>query len=169
MTKCYTDSGDSLYRISHDMRAILHEILCVLTPPGRIIPRVTIRGPGIVSFTVQGDFIMAVVVKTGGPLKMDVSDFVSDKGNPVTSKDSAVYTSSDETVATVANDPDDAQDGVITLLGKPTEEGVVCVIKATFSPKYGTPFDVTANLVVIEETAASAQAKITGPGVVEGA
>jgi hypothetical protein len=85
---------------------------------------VTLSGPSSiasVSFNyTEGDTFMAVVVKTGGPLKMDVSNFVSDAGNPVTSKDPAVYTTSDDTVATVVNDPDDAQDGIITLTGKTT-------------------------------------------------
>ena len=112
---------------------------------------------------------MATVVNTGGPLNMDVSDFVSDKGNPVVSTDPAVYTSSDESVATVVNDPADAQDGIITLTGATTAPEAVCVITATFSPKFGQPFSVVGNLIVIEEIAASAQAKITGPGVVEGA
>lgn len=112
---------------------------------------------------------MATVIKTGGPLKMDVHSFVDDQNNPVTFSDAAVYTTSDETVATVANDPDDAQDGIITLTGKVTDPETVCVITATFAPKGGAAFAVTGMLIVIEPAAASAQASITGPGVVEGA
>jgi hypothetical protein len=162
-------NNDSIYSILWDVRATLHAILNVLRPPRRVTPNVTISGPGIYAVTIEGDCIMATVVKTGGPLEMDVSDFVSDKGNPVTSSDPAVYTSSDDSVATVVNDPNDAQDGIIALTGKVTDPEVVCVITATFSPKFGPPFSVVGQLIVIEEVAANAQAKITGPGVVDGA
>ena len=152
------------------MRNLLHEILCVLKPPGKVTPRVTISGRGIVSFTVQGDFIMATVVKTGGPLKMDVSGFVDDKGNPVVYTDAATYTSSDESVATVVNDAADPQDGEITLTGKVTDPETTVVITAAFkAQRGGQDFSVVANLIVIEPAAASAQAVINGPGVVEGA
>lgn len=135
---------------------------------------VTLSGPGSISsitfqYTEKEPF-MATVVKTGGPLKIDVGNFVDDKGNPVTDKDPAVYSSSDETIATVVNDPDDAQDGLITLTGATTAEGATCVIKASFpAQRGGQAFEVVGNLVVIEPAAASAQATITGPGVVEGA
>lgn len=113
---------------------------------------------------------MATVVKTGGPLKFDVSGFVDDKGNPVTDTDPATYTSSDESVATVANDPDDAQDGIITLTGATTAPEATVVITATFpAQRGGKEFSVVGNLIVIEPAAAGAQAVITGPGVVEGA
>jgi len=115
---------------------------------------------------------MAVVVKSGGPLKFDISDFVDDKGNPVTDKDIPILTSSDETIATVAVDPDDpdGQDGLITLTGATTAEGDTVVVKASFpAQKYGKAFEVVGNLIVIEPAAASAQAKISGPGVVDGA
>ena len=69
----------------------------------------------------------------------------------------------------MVNDPAEAQDGNITQTGATTAPEAVCVITATFSPKFGQPFSVVGNLIVIEEIAASAQAKITGPGVVEGA
>lgn len=110
---------------------------------------------------------MATVKKTGGPLKMDVSDFVDDAGNPVTDTDPATYTSSDESVATVVNDPNDPQDGEITLTGKTTDPGVAVVITASFPAQQGgAPFEVVANLIVIEPAAAGAQAKISGPGVI---
>lgn len=113
---------------------------------------------------------MSTVVKTGGPLNFDVSNFVDDKGNPVTDTDPATYSSSDESVATVANDPSDAQDGVITLTGKVTDPGATVVIKATFPAQPGgQPFEVVGNLIVIEPAAAGAQAVISGPGVIEGA
>lgn len=113
---------------------------------------------------------MATVVKTGGPLNMDVSGFVDDKGNPVTDNDPATYTSSDESIATVANDPNDPQDGVITLTGKVTDPEQTVVITATFpAQRGGQAFTVVGNLVVIEPAAAGAQAVITGPGVVPGA
>lgn len=115
----------------------------------------------------EKDIFMATVIKTGGPLNMDVSDFVDDKGNTVVDTDPAVYSSSDETVATVANDPADAQDGVITLTGKVTEPGTAVVITAHFpAQRGGSAFDVVGNLIVIEPAAAGAQAKISGPGVV---
>lgn len=113
---------------------------------------------------------MAVVVKTGGPLKMDVSDFVSDSGNPVTDTDPATYTSSDDTVATVVNDPADAQDGIITLTGKVNDTGTETLITASFpAQRGGKPFSVVGHLTVIEPAAAGATATITGPGVVDGA
>lgn len=113
---------------------------------------------------------MATVIKTGGPLKMDVGGFVDDKGNPVTDNDPATYTSSDESVATVTNDADDPQDGTITLTGKVTDPETTVVITASFpAQRGGQPFSVVANLIVIEPAAASAQAAVTGPGVVEGA
>jgi hypothetical protein len=124
-----------------------------------------------VSFNyTEGDIFMATVIKTGGPLLMDVGNFVDDKGNPVTDKDPATYTSSDESVATVANSTDDPQDGTITLTGKVTDPETTVVITATFpAQRGGQPFSVVGNLVVIEPAAASAQAVITGPGVVDGA
>lgn len=113
---------------------------------------------------------MATVVKTGGPLKFDVSNFVDDKGNPVTDTDPATYTTSDAAIATVVNDPSDAQDGVITLTGQVTAPETTVVITATFpAQRGGTSFSVVGNLVVIEPAAAGAQAVITGPGVVDGA
>jgi hypothetical protein len=115
---------------------------------------------------------MATVTNDGGPLKFDISGFVSSKGNPVTDKDIPVLSSSDDTIATIAPDPDDpdGQDGVITLTGKDTAEGETCVIKASFpAQKYGQAFEVTGNLIVIDPAAAGAQATITGPGVVDGA
>lgn len=118
----------------------------------------------------EGDTFMAVVIKTGGPLKMDVGNFVDDKGNPVTDTDPATYTSSDESVATVVNDASDPQDGTITLTGKVTDPETTVVITASFPPQRGgKPFQVVGNLIVIEPAAASAQAVITGEGVVEGA
>lgn len=113
---------------------------------------------------------MATVIKTGGPLLMDVSGFVDSANNPVTDTDPATYTSSDESVATVVNDPNDAQDGVITLTRKVTDPGVAVVITATFPAQTGgKSFSVVGNLIVIEPAAAGAQAVITGPGVVDGA
>lgn len=113
---------------------------------------------------------MAVIIKTGGPLKFDVGDFVADSGNPVTDKDPAMYSSSDENIATVVNDPDDPQDGVITLTGNETAEGSTCVIKASFpAQRGGKPFEVVGDLIVIAEPAAGARAVISGPGVVDGA
>ncbi len=118
----------------------------------------------------EGEKFMAVVIKTGGPLKMDVSDFVDDKGNPVVDTDPAVYTSSDETIATVVNDPDDAQDGIITLTGTVSPPDTAVTITATFpAQRGGSEFKVVGSLIVIEPAAAGAQAKISGPGVVEGA
>lgn len=113
---------------------------------------------------------MAVVKSNGGPLKIDVHNFVDDSGNPVTNTDPAVYTSSDESVATVVNDPDDAQDGVITLTGKATDPEQSVLITATFpAQRGGAEFSVQGNLTVIPPAAASAQAIITGPGVIDGA
>lgn len=113
---------------------------------------------------------MAVVIKTGGPLLMDVSDFVDSNSNPVTDTDPATYTSSDDTIATVANDANDPQDGVITLTGKVSDPGTEVIITASFpAQKGGQPFAVLGHLTVIEPPAAGATAKITGPGVVEGA
>ncbi len=130
---------------------------------------VTISGVGIVSVTF-GECQMATVRNDGGPLKFDVSGFVSDKGNPVTDTDPAVYTSSDDTVATVVNDPADAQDGVITLTGKNTDPETTVVITASFpAQRGGSPFAVVGNLVVIDPAAAGAQAVITGPGIIDGA
>jgi hypothetical protein len=130
----------------------------------------TISGRGLASFTVEGERIMATVVKTGGPLKFDVSNFVDDKGNPVVDTDPATYTTSDASVATVVNDPADAQDGIITLTGKTTEVGATVVITASFpAQRGGHDFSVVGNLIVIEAAAAGAQAIITGPGVVDGA
>lgn len=130
---------------------------------------VTLVGAGLVSVTLKGDF-MATVIKTGGPFKFDVGDFVADSGNPVTDKDPAVYSSSDENIATVVNDPADPQDGVVTLTGNETAEGATCVIKATFpAQRGGKSFDVVGDFIVIPEPAASARAVITGPGLVEGA
>jgi hypothetical protein len=127
----------------------------------------------VLSFNyTEGDTFMAVVIKTGGPLKFDISNFVDDKGNPVTDKDIPTLSSSDEAIATVAADPDDpdGQDALITLTGALTAEGETCVVKASFpAQKYGQPFEVVGNLIVVEPAAASAQAIITGPGVVEGA
>lgn len=162
---------DSYHRILSDMRELLHEILVVLKPPRQITPVVTFSGRGIVSFTVgEKETFMAVVKKDGGPLKMDVSGFVNDSGNPVTDTDPATYTSSDESVATVVNDPADAQDGVITLTGKVSDEGTEVVITAAFpAQKYGQAFSVVGHLTVIEPPAAGATASITGPGVVDGA
>jgi hypothetical protein len=141
-------------------------------PNATITPIVTLVGPGIVSITVgrKGELYMATVVKTGGPLQMDVSGFVDDKGNPVTDTDPAVYTTSDATIATVVNDPTNAQNGVITLTGMTTPVGTTVMITASFPAQVGgMPFSVVGNLVVIEPAAASAQAVITGPGVVPGA
>ena len=141
-------------------------------PDTTIIPIVTLAGPGIVSITVgkKGQIFMATVIKTGGPLQMDVSGFVDDKGNPVTDTDPAVYTTSDATIATVVNDPTNAQNGVITLTGMVTAPGATVMITASFPAQLGgQPFSVVGNLVVIEPAAASAQAVITGPGVVPGA
>lgn len=113
---------------------------------------------------------MATVTNDGGPLNMDVAKFVSSKGNPVTDTDPAVYSSSDESVATVANDPADAQDGIITLTGKNTDPETTVVITAAFpAQRGGQPFSVVGNLIVIDPAAAGAQAVISGPGVVEGA
>jgi hypothetical protein len=141
-------------------------------PDTTVIPIVTLVGPGIVSITVgsKGELFMATVIKTGGPLHFDVSGFVDDHGNPVTDTDPATYTTSDATIATVVNDPTNAQNGVITLTGTVTAPGTTAVITASFPAQPGgMPFAVTGNLVVIEPAAASAQAVITGPGVVPGA
>lgn len=132
---------------------------------------VTISGAGLVAVTF-GENDMATVRNDGGPLKFDISGFVSDKGNPVTDKDIPALSSSDESVATVAPDPadPDGQDGVITLTGKNTDPETTVVIKASFpAQKYGQAFEVTGNLVVIDPAAAGAQAVISGPGVVDGA
>lgn len=113
---------------------------------------------------------MAVVIKTGGPLLMDVSGFVDSASNPVTDTDPATYSSSDDTVATVVNDPNDAQDGVITLTGKVSDPGTEVIITAQFPAQTGgQPFQVVGHLTVIEPPAAGATAVISGPGVVEGA
>lgn len=159
---------DSFYRIVSDIRTILHEILVVLRPPRFITPVVTFSGRGIVSFTIgERVSFMATVIKTGGPFKFDVSDFVDSNGNPVVDTDPAELSSSDESVATVVPDPDDPQDGIVTLTGKVTEEGAACVIKAHFpAQRGGQAFDVVGNLIVIEPAAAGAQAKFTGPGIV---
>jgi hypothetical protein len=160
---------ETFFGLLWDVRSILREIRDVLKPPRQVIPIVTFSGRGF-SVTFEGDNFMATVVKTGGPLKMDVSGFVDDKGNPVTYTDPAVYTSSDDTIATVVNDPADAQDGIITLTGAVTAPETTVVITAAFkAQKGGLDFSVTGNLVVIEPAAASAQAVITGPGVVDGA
>lgn len=113
---------------------------------------------------------MATVIKTGGPLNFDVSNFVDDKGNPVVDTDPAVYTTSDASIATVVNDPADPQDGIITLTGMVTPPETTVVITATFpAQRGGREFAVTGNLIVIEPAAAGAQAVITGPGVIDGA
>lgn len=160
---------DSFYRIASDVRAILHDILVVLRPPRRVTPLVTFSGRGF-SITFEGYSFMATVKKTGGPLKFDVSGFVDDAGNPVTDTDPATYSSSNPAVATVENDPDDPQDGIITLTGQTTTEGETVVIKASFpAQRGGQPFEVVGNLTVIEPAAAGAQAVISGPGVIDGA
>jgi hypothetical protein len=141
-------------------------------PDTTITPIVTLSGRGIISITLgrKAETFMATVIKTGGPLRFDVSGFVDDHGNPVTDADPATYTTSDATIATVANDPADMQDGIITLTGTVTAPGATVVITASFPAQPGgQPFMVTGNLVVIEPAAASAQAVITGPGVVPGA
>lgn len=113
---------------------------------------------------------MATVVKTGGPLLFDVSEFIDSDGNPVTDTDPATYTSSDETVATVANNASDPQDGDITLTGKATGPGEAVEIVASFPAQQGgQPFQVKGTLVVIEPAAAGATAVISGPGVIAGA
>lgn len=136
---------------------------------GRTRVKLRLQMAGFLPIEFTGDF-MATVVKTGGPLKMDVSGFVDDKGNPVTYTDPATYSSSNEAIATVANDPADPQDGIITLTGAVTPPGESVVITAAFKAQLGgKDFAVVGNLIVIEPAAASAQAVITGPGVVEGA
>lgn len=113
---------------------------------------------------------MAVVIKTGGPLLMDVSGFIDDRGNPVTDTDPATYSSSDETIATVTNDANDPQDGTITLTGKVSDPGTEVLVTATFpAQRGGQQFSVVGHLTVIEPPAAGATAVISGPGVVEGA
>lgn len=113
---------------------------------------------------------MATVIKTGGPLNMDVSNFVDDAGNPVTDTDPATYTTSDPNIATVVNDPNDPQDGIITLTGQVTAPGQAVEIVASFPPQVGgNPFQVKGTLVVIEPAAAGATAVISGPGVIPGA
>lgn len=115
---------------------------------------------------------MAIVLQNGGPLKFDISDFVNDKGNPVTDKDIPVLSSSDESIATIAPDPDDpdGQDGVITLVGPTSDEGTEVVVKADFpAQKYGQAFTVTGHLTVVPRAAAGATATITGIDVVDGA
>lgn len=165
--------NDSFHRMLFDVRKSLHEILCVLRPPHRITPIVTFSGRGIVSFTVgDEETFMAVVLKGSGPFKFDISGFVNDQGNPVTDKDIPVLSSSDESIATIAPDPDDpdGQDGLITLVGPVSAEGTEVVCKADFPPqKYGQPFSVVGHLTVVERAAAGATATITGPGVVDGA
>jgi hypothetical protein len=160
---------ESFHRMLNDVRHTLHEILNVLRPPRHVTPIVTFSGRGF-SITFEGVSFMATVKKTGGPLKFDVSGFVDDAGNPVTDTDPATYTSSNEAVATVVNDPADAQDGIITLTGQTTPEGETVVITANFpAQRGGQAFSVVGNLIVIEPAAAGAQAVITGPGVVDGA
>jgi hypothetical protein len=163
----------SLYNIAAEIRAILRAILVALTPSHFVTPIVTFSGSGIVSFTIgKKETFMAVVLKGGGPFKFDISGFVDDQSNPVTDKDIPVLSSSDESVATIAPDPDDpdGQDGLITLVGPVSAEGSEVVLKADFpAQKYGQAFSVVGHLTVVERAAAGATATITGPGVVDGA
>lgn len=164
-------------RTDRDLATMLRDLFCAVFCPCKKHRKrratVTLdfgNGNSITFQYTEGDKFMSTVVKTGGPLNFDVSNFVDDKGNPVTDTDPATYSSSDESVATVANDPSDAQDGVITLTGKVTDPGAAVVIKATFPAQAGgQPFEVVGNLIVIEPAAAGAQAVISGPGVIEGA
>ena len=114
--------------------------------------------------------IMATVTDSGGPLTMDITGFVDDAGNPVTDTDVPVFAGSDDSVATIAANPNNAQEGIITLTKKLTDPATAWVGTATFPAQAGgKSFVVTANLIVVAGAAASAQAVITGPGVIPGA
>lgn len=163
---------ETFYSVVSDIRKLLRELIRALSSSGIRRASATLSGPGIVAVTTLEGEIMAVVKKNGGPLKFDISGFVDDSGNPVTDKDIPVLSSSDESVATVAPDPDDpdGQDGLITLTGATSAEGTEVLIKASFpAQKYGQAFEVVGHLTVVEPAAAGATAAISGPGVVDGA
>lgn len=144
------------------LRDILQSILCVDDFPSDL--EIGFSGPGIVGFTFQGDSFMATVVDSGGPFQMTFDKFIDDAGNPVTDADVPTYQSSDASIATV-----DAA-GVITLTKALTALGTTCVVTATFPAQpRGKEFSVAANLIVVAGAAASAQAVLTGPGIIDGA
>lgn len=116
------------------------------------------------SIMFKGKEFSMQVGDNGGPFVATVVGFLDAKGNPAVDPGDAVWASSDESIATVAQNPDpgDGTDSAtVTLSGTLGQ----AQITATYGDPAAGGFVVTGSLEVIAGPAVSASMQFTGPGV----
>jgi hypothetical protein len=147
-------------------RALVMDLFCAVfcgCPAPRKIPVVKVSF-GRSSFTCKGDF-MAQVPDTGGPFTATIQSFVDAKDNPTTESDVPTWTSSDDTVATVAADPANPQSATVTLTGKTGQVQIAANFPDASGGGSGPAYAVTGTLDVMPGDAVSASMVFAGPGL----
>ena len=146
-------------------RAMVMDLFCAVFChcPLRKIPIVKITCDRY-STTITGDF-MAQVPDTGGPFVATIDGFVDAKGNPATENDTPAWSSSDDTIATVAVDPSNALSATVTLTGKTGQVQVVAAFPDASGGGSGPAYSVTGTLEVMPGDAVAAGMTFAGPGL----